>query len=76
MRSSSPQNDSFGGTGTGPGNVDPKKFKEIAKNWGQLPERERAKAMVELTKDLPPRQREVIETYFKKLASSGSDGSN
>jgi hypothetical protein len=32
--------------------------------------------MVELTKDLPPRHREVIENYFKKLASSGSDGSN
>jgi hypothetical protein len=29
--------------------------------------------MVELTKDLPPRHREVIETYFKKLASA--DGS-
>jgi hypothetical protein len=69
-RASSPQQDSFGGTGSGPGTVDPKKFKEIAKNWGALPERERAKAMVELTKDLPPRHREVIESYFKKLASS------
>jgi len=69
-RASSPQQDSFGGTGSGPGTVDPRKFKEIAKNWGQLPERERAKAMVELTKDLPSRHREVIETYFKKLASS------
>jgi len=29
--------------------------------------------MVELTKDLPPRQREVIETYFKKLASTSSE---
>jgi hypothetical protein len=29
--------------------------------------------MVELTKDLPPRHREVIENYFKKLASSGGD---
>jgi len=29
--------------------------------------------MVELTKDLPPRYREVIENYFKKLASA--DGS-
>jgi hypothetical protein len=71
-RASSPQQDSFGGTGSGPGIVDPKKLKEIAKNWGQLPERERVKAMAELTKDLPPRHREVIETYFKKLASSDS----
>ena len=75
MKSSSPQQDSFGGTGTGPGNVDQKKLKQMAAQWGKLPERERAKAMVELTKDLPPRQREVIETYFKKLASSGSDSS-
>ena len=37
---------------------------------GTLPERERAKAMVELTKDLPPRYREVIENYFKTLARS------
>jgi tetratricopeptide (TPR) repeat protein len=71
-RSSSPQQDSFGGTGSGPGNVDPKKLKEMAAQWGKLPERERAKAMAELTKDLPPRYREVIENYFKKLASSDS----
>jgi hypothetical protein len=70
VRSRSPQNDSNPGNGTGPGTVDPKKFKEIAKNWGTLLPKEREKAMVELTKDLPPRQREVIETYFKKLASS------
>jgi hypothetical protein len=71
-KSSSPQKDSAGGTGTGPGVVDPKKLKEMADAWGKLPERERAKAMVELTKDLPPRYREVIETYFKNLAR-GSD---
>jgi hypothetical protein len=40
----------------------------MADVWGKLPERERAKAMVELTKDLPPRYREVIEAYFKNLA--------
>jgi hypothetical protein len=54
----------------GPGKVDPKQFKETAQKWGNLPERERAKAMVELTKDLPARQREWIEAYFKKLAGS------
>ena len=55
---------------TGPGNVDPRKFSETAQKWGNLPERERAKAMVEITKDLPARQREWIEAYFKKLAGS------
>jgi hypothetical protein len=70
VRSRNPQNDSNPGNGTGPGTVDPKRFKEVAQNWGNLPPKEREKAMIELTKDLPPRQREVIETYFKKLASS------
>jgi hypothetical protein len=72
IKSSNPMKDSKPGTGTGPGNIDPKKLKEMAEVWGKLPERERAKAMVELTKDLPPRYRDVIETYFKKLAQ-GSD---
>lgn len=67
---SAPQTDSVGGTNTGPGVVDPKKLQHLAQNWGKLPEKERAKAMMELTKDLPPRYREVIESYFKTLAKS------
>ncbi|MFL5331268.1 MAG: hypothetical protein ACJ8C4_20450 [Gemmataceae bacterium] len=66
----SPQNDSIGGTNGGPGVVDPKKLKHLQENWGKLPEKERAKAMMEITKDLPPRYREVIENYFKTLAQS------
>ncbi len=69
---SAPQNDSFGGNGSGPGNVDPKKLKEMAAVWGKLPDKDRAKAMAELTRDMPPRYREVIEKYFKKLAESGN----
>jgi hypothetical protein len=65
-----PQTDSVGGTNGGPGVVDPKKLKNLAENWGKLPEKERAKAMMEITKDLPPRYREVIENYFKTLAQS------
>jgi tetratricopeptide (TPR) repeat protein len=67
---SAPQQDSVGGTNSGPGLVDPKKLKTLAENWGKLPEKERAKAMMEITKDLPPRYREVIENYFKSLAKS------
>jgi hypothetical protein len=48
--------------------VDAKKLKELAENWGKLPEKERAKAMMELTKDLPPRYREIIENYAKTIA--------
>jgi hypothetical protein len=67
---SAPQQDSMGGTNSGPGVVDPKKLKQLQENWGKLPEKERAKAMMEITKDLPPRYREVIENYFKTLAKS------
>jgi len=73
-RPSRPQNDSFGGDGKGPGTVDAKKLKDLSENWGKLPEKERAKAMEELTRDMPPRYREVIEKYFKKLGDQGAGG--
>jgi hypothetical protein len=44
----------------------------MAEVWGKLPERERAKAMAELTRDMPPRYREVIEKYFKELSKNES----
>lgn len=62
--------DSYGGTMPGAGVVDQKRLTDYAKNWGKLPEKERAKAMAELTRDMPPRYREVIENYFKKVAQS------
>ena len=45
-------------------------MKELADVWGKLPPKERIKAMQDLQRDLPPRYREVIENYFKKLAQS------
>jgi hypothetical protein len=65
---SSPMQDSNIATNGGPGNVDQKKLQEIAAIWGKLPEKERAKAMMELTRDLPPRYREILENYAKTLA--------
>jgi hypothetical protein len=44
----------------------------LAKQWGKLPEKQRAEAMQELTRDMPPKYREVIENYFRKLAASES----
>jgi hypothetical protein len=67
---SSPQLDSYGGKNTGPGNVDPKQLERIAQAWGTLPPKERAEAMQTLTRDMPAKYREVIENYFKKLATS------
>jgi len=70
--SKNPQQDTKGGTANGSGNVDQKKVKEIAEVWGKLPEKERAKALVELTRGMPARDRAVIEAYFKELAKKSS----
>lgn len=67
---SSPMQDSNVATNGGPGNVDNKRLKGLAEQWGKLPEKERIKAMAELTRDLPPRYRQQIEDYFKKQAAS------
>jgi len=56
--------------GAGNGTVDEKKLKTIAANWGTMPEKERAKAILEITRDLPARYRVVIEDYFKALSNS------
>ena len=58
---------------SGPGRVDPKKLENLAQNWGKLPEKERAQAMQDLTRDMPAKYREVVENYFKKLAASESN---
>jgi len=66
---SQPLQDSVLGGRSGSGQVDPKKFKELTEVWGKLPEKERAQAIVGLTRGLDPRYREAIEAYFKKLSS-------
>ena len=38
--------------------------------WGKLPEKERARAMLDLTRGMDPRYRDAIESYFKKLQSA------
>jgi tetratricopeptide (TPR) repeat protein len=53
------------------GEIDMKKVKEYAEVWGKLPERERAKAMTQLTRGMPAKYRDAIESYFKQLEKSG-----
>jgi hypothetical protein len=65
-----PQRDSYPGQNPGRGVVDQKRLQNYAQQWGKLPDKDRAKAMAELTRDMPPRYREVIESYFKKIAQS------
>jgi len=64
---SSPMQDSNIGGGNGPGAVLEKNIKQVQENWIKMPEHERARAIQELTRDLPPRYKLVIEDYFKSL---------
>jgi len=57
----------------GKGVVDPKRLKEIADVWGTLPEKERAKAMLELTRDMPAKYRESIEIYLKQISARSAE---
>jgi hypothetical protein len=52
--------------------VDQKKLEKLAKGWGQLPPKDQVKALQELTRDMPPKHRDVILEYFRKLAASES----
>jgi len=47
-----------------------KKVADLAQVWGDLPEKDRARAMAELTRNMPPRYKEAIEAYFDKLQKS------
>ncbi len=70
---SSPMKDSRIATNTGPGMVDVKAVKALTDNWGKLPEKERAKALADLTREMPPAFRESIEQYFQKIGQQPGD---
>jgi hypothetical protein len=63
-----PAQDTQNASEEGTGKVDQKKVKQIADLWGKLSEKERAKAMVELQRNVPKKDRAVIEAYFRELA--------
>ncbi|HWG48029.1 MAG TPA: hypothetical protein VN688_35020 [Gemmataceae bacterium] len=72
-KSSNPASDSvLPSAPPGKGEIDMKKFKEYADVWGKLPERERAKAMTDLTRGMPAKYRDAIEAYFKQLEKSAA----
>ena len=50
------------------------RLSKLVKDWGKLPEKERTKAMLELTRDMPARHREVIENYIKKISAAPPGG--
>ena len=63
----SPMQDSRRAGGKGSGQVTSKQQNDGG-NWGDLPPADRAAALAEMAKDMPPHYRAVIEEYFKRLA--------
>ena len=52
--------------------ADGRQFRNAGK-WGDLPEKERAKALQDLTRDFPVHYRDAVEEYFKKLSKEGTE---
>ncbi len=57
----------------GKGLVDPKRQREIVENWGKNKDKDRADAMVEVTRTLPAQYREAIEIYLKRISSRSAE---
>lgn len=72
IRSRSPAADSRLAKGKGAGEV---KSKNIGNHsgWGDLPPKDREAAMQQISKDFPSHYRDVIEQYFRRLASEDED---
>ncbi len=73
IQSSAPQQDSNGGNGAGPGQIDIKRAKELIDQWGKLPARDRESNMRELVRDMDPRYREIIMEYFRKQSIASAN---
>jgi hypothetical protein len=71
-RSTAPAKDTIPSSANGTGQVNVKRVKEIAEVWGKLPEKERAEALRELTRTLPPKDRAIVEAYFKEIQKRSS----
>ena len=67
-QSSSPANQSGAAAGGGPGNVDQRNLGNRS-GWGDLPAKERERALQDLAKDFPSHYRDAIEQYFRKIAA-------
>jgi hypothetical protein len=72
IRSRSPAADTRLAKGKGPGEV---KNKNIGNHsgWGDLPPKDREEAMQQISKEFPSHYRDVIEQYFRRLATEDED---
>lgn len=71
QQGSKPMEDTQIAGGTGDGKVTNKSIQDGGQ-WGDLPAAERAAAMAEMVKDMPPHYRTAIEQYFRRLAKEDS----
>lgn len=63
-----PMDDSKIANNGGKGIVDNQRLKNLGQAWGKLPQKDRAKAMQEIAKNMPAKYRETIEKYFKAIS--------
>ncbi len=63
-----PAQDSLPLEGKGPGNIVQKDIGHDS-GWGELPPHQRQEALQQIGKDFPAHYRDVIEQYFRKLAT-------
>jgi hypothetical protein len=72
---SSPATETALPSGENKGIADAKaKVKQMAEVWGNLPEKERAAAMLELTRTLDPKYKDAVELYLKELQRRSGAG--
>lgn len=64
----SPLPDSILGGPGGKGQLTERKLNQVAQQWGGLPPMERERIVRELTRDIPPKYKEMCDAYFKSLS--------
>ena len=57
-------------TNGGPGQVNSKRLRQIARSWGSMPEKERRQVLQDLTRGMSDKNRQAIEAYFKKIVDA------
>ena len=68
-----PRPDSTPGGPSGAGKVDEKKFRDLAKNWGQMSERQREEALQPILEGLDTQSRQLIQNYFRNIAKKSQE---
>lgn len=72
IQSNNPAPDSRILGGRGPGNVTKRPIGDQP-GWGNLPPKEREAALQQIGREFPSHYRDVIEQYFRRLASEGTE---